>query len=94
MKKIVVSVGLWFVLGSTVVPVWALSESDRELSEKATVSLIDAIKAAEQARPGKAVEAHMGKDNGRVVYKIEIVDGRTTHKVYVDAITGKIQGVR
>ncbi|MDH4097265.1 MAG: PepSY domain-containing protein [Nitrospira sp.] len=32
----------------------------------------------------------MGKDDGRVVYKVEIVNGKKTHKVYVDAITGKV----
>jgi len=94
MKRVIVSVGLAVILGSTEVPVWALSESDQELSEMATVSMVDAIKVALQARPGKAVEVHMGKDNGRVVYKVEIVDGRTTHKVYVDAITGKVHGIR
>ena len=94
MKKVIVLIGLAVILVSTVGPVWALSESDQELSEMATVSMVDAIKVAVQARPGKAVEVHMGKDNGRVVYKVEIVDGRKTHKVYVDAMTGKIQGIR
>jgi uncharacterized membrane protein YkoI len=36
----------------------------------------------------------MGKDDGRVVYKIEIVDGTKTHKVYVDAMTGKVQQIK
>lgn len=94
MKKVIVSVGLAVILGSTAVPVWALSESDRELSEMVTVRLVDAVNVALQARPGKAVEVHMGKANGRVVYKVEIVDGWKTHKVYVDAMTGKVQGTR
>lgn len=33
-------------------------------------------------------------DEGRVVYKIEIVDGKDTHKVYVDAITGKVHTIK
>jgi uncharacterized membrane protein YkoI len=94
MRKVIVSVWFVIILGSTAVPVRALSESDQELSEKATVSMIEAIKTAEQAKPGKAVEVHMGRDDGRVVYKIEILDGKKTHKVYVDAITGKVQGIR
>ncbi len=77
-----------------VAPAWALFESDRALSEKATVSMIDAIKTAEQAKPGKTVEVNMGKDDGRVVYKIEIVDGKKTHKVYVDAMTGKVHEIK
>ena len=90
MKKEILSVGVALVLGGTVVPAWALFESDRALSEKASISMVEAIKTAEQARPGKPVEVNMGKDDGRVVYKIEIVDGKDTHKVYVDAMTGKL----
>lgn len=80
MKKIILSFGLALMLGGTVVPAWALFESDRALSEKATVSMIDALKTAEQARPGKPVEVNMGKDDGRVVYKIELIDGRAPIK--------------
>ncbi len=94
MKKEITSVGLALLLGATVTPAWALFESDRTLSEKATVSMVDAIKTAEKAKPGKTVEVNMGKADGRVVYKIEIVDGSNTHKVYVDAVTGKIHEIK
>lgn len=94
MKKEIISVGLAILLGAAVAPAWAMFESDRELSEKATVSMVDAIKTAEQAKPGKTVEVNMGKDDGRVVYKIEIVDGAKTHKVYVDAMTGKVHEIK
>ena len=94
MKKDILVVGLALVLGGTVAPSWALFETDRALSEKATVSMIDALKTAEQARPGKPVEVNMGKDDGRVVYKIEIIDGKSTHKVYVDAMTGKVHEIK
>ncbi len=94
MKKEIIAVGLTLVLGTTVAPVWALFESDRALSEKSTVSMVDAIKTAEQTKPGKNVEVEMGKNDGRVVYKIEIVDGKTTHKVYVDAMTGKVHEIK
>ncbi len=57
--------------------------------------MVDAIKAAEKARPGKAVEVNMGKDDGRVVYKIEMVDAnKKTFKVYVDAKDGKIHEIK
>jgi uncharacterized membrane protein YkoI len=36
----------------------------------------------------------MGKDDGRVVYTIDIVDGKNTHKVYVDAMTGKVPKIK
>jgi uncharacterized membrane protein YkoI len=94
MKKEVITVGLAIMLGATVAPAWAMFDSDRTLSEKATVSMIDAIKTAEQAKPGKTVEVNMGKDDGRVVYKVEIVDGKNTHKVYVDAMTGKVHEIK
>ena len=89
MKNEIISVGLAILLCATVTPAWALFESDRTLREKATVSMVDAIKTAEEAKPGKTVEVNAGKDDGRVVYKIEIVDGKKTHKVYVDAMTGQ-----
>jgi uncharacterized membrane protein YkoI len=85
-------VGIMF--GASVAPAGAMFESDRALSEKATVSMVDAIKTAQQAKPGKPVEVNMGKDDGRVVYKIEIVDGKNTHKVYVDAMTGKVHEIK
>jgi uncharacterized membrane protein YkoI len=94
MKKAILSVGVALMLGGTVVPALALFETDRALSEKASVSMVEAIKTAEQARPGKTVEVNMGKDDGRVVYKIEIVDGKNTHKVYVDAMTGKVHEIK
>ena len=94
MKKEIVSVGLAIMVGAAVSPALAMFESDRALSEKATVSMVDAIKTAEQAKPGKTVEVDMGKDDGRVVYKMEIIDGQNTHKVYVDAMTGKIHVIK
>lgn len=78
----------------TVDPAWALFETDRTLSEKASVSMVEPIKTAEQARPGKAVEENMGKDDGRVVYKIETIDEKNTHKVYVEALTGKVHEIK
>ncbi len=94
MKKEIITIGLAIMLGATVAPAGAMFESDRALSEKATVNMVDAIKTAEKAKPGKTVEVDMGKDDGRVVYKIEIVDGKKTHKVYVDATTGQIHEVK
>jgi uncharacterized membrane protein YkoI len=37
----------------------------------------------------------MGKDDGRVVYKVEIIDGnKTTRHVYIDAEMGKVHTVK
>ena len=79
----------------SVTPAWALFETDKELAERARISMVDAIKTAQTAMPGKPVEVEMGKDDGQVVYKIEIVDAnRKTHKVYVNAMDGKIHEVK
>lgn len=94
MKKISVLSGILLFLLGPVMPTWALFESDRELSNKSTVSMVEAIKTAEQARPGRTVEANIGKDDGGVVYKIEIIDGKSSYKVYVDAVTGKVHEIK
>ncbi len=82
------------MLSGAVAPAHALFETDRQLSEKTSISMIDAIKTAEQAKPGKTVEVNLGKDDGRVVYKVEIIDGNKTHKVYVDAVSGQIHEIK
>jgi uncharacterized membrane protein YkoI len=75
------------------VPAWALFESDRELSDQARITMIQALKTAQNKVPGKPVEVNMGKD-GRVVYKIEIIDKNKNTKVYIDAETGKVHTVK
>jgi len=83
------------LISFSVTPAWALFETDKEWAERARVSMVDAIKTAQAAMPGKPVEVEMGKDDGQVVYKIEIVDAnRKTHKVYVNAMDGKIHEVK
>ena len=89
MKMIMTAVALMTALSFT--PAFALFETDKQLSEKAKVSMIEALKTAEAAVPGKAVEVDMGKDDGKVVYKIEMIDqAKKTRHVYVDAESGKI----
>ena len=74
---------------------WALFESNKELSAQARVGMAEAIKTAESSSHGKAVEVSMGKDDGRVVYKIETVDSSNkSRKVYVDALDGKIHEIK
>lgn len=92
--KSVVSIAL-ICLTLVSVPAWALFESDKELSEKARVTMVEALKTAQKKVPGKPVEVTMGKDDGRVVYKIEIIDkDKSTKKVYIDATTGKVHTVK
>jgi uncharacterized membrane protein YkoI len=56
---------------------------------------VAALKIAQKEVPGKPVEVNMGKDDGRVVYKIEIIDkNKKTKHVYIDAETGKVHTVK
>ncbi|HEV8328619.1 MAG TPA: PepSY domain-containing protein [Nitrospiraceae bacterium] len=88
-KAIIVVVLMAGLMGSSV---WALFETNKELSQRATVTLDKAVQAAVVAVPGKAVEAEIGKEAGQTVYKVEIVDNNNkTQKVYVDAQTMQIK---
>lgn len=91
MKKSMMAAGVVGLFMVTGVPAWALFESDRTLSQEATISMVDAIQSAQKAHPGKPVEVTMGKEDDRVVYKIEMVDANDTHEVYVDAKTGTVE---
>jgi uncharacterized membrane protein YkoI len=52
--------------------------------------MMEALKTAQKKVPGKPVEVNIGKDDGRVVYKIEIIDkNKSTKKVYIDAERGR-----
>jgi uncharacterized membrane protein YkoI len=90
MKKLFVAVVL--MAGLTGSSAWALFETNKELAKSATVTLDKAVQAAVMAVPGQAVEAELGKDEGRTVYKIQIIDiADKTKKVYVDAQTMEIK---
>lgn len=93
MKTAFVAVGI-AMLVSSVTPAWALFETNKELSEMARISMIDAIKTAQTTVAGKPVEVEMGKDDGKVVYKIEIIEGKQTRVVYVDAENGRVHEVK
>ena len=57
----------------------------------AKISLSDAIKTAEMASKGKAVESGLDDENGAVSYQVEVLlpDGKRTD-VFVDLNTGKV----
>jgi uncharacterized membrane protein YkoI len=76
------------------VPAWALFESNKELADSARIPMDQAVKAAISAVPGKAVEAELGKEDGRVAYEIEIIDNnKNSRTVYIDAQNGKTMKV-
>lgn len=68
---------------------WALFETNKELIANTKVPLEEAIRNAIKTVPGKAAEADLGKDEGRTVWKIEIIDqNNKSQTVYVDAQSG------
>jgi uncharacterized membrane protein YkoI len=70
-------------------PAWALFETNKDLIASSKISMEDAIKSAIKTVPGKAAEADLGKDDGRTVWKIEVIDNANkSQTVYVDAQTG------
>lgn len=87
MKKMIAIALLSGVIAS---PAWALFETNKQLASTATVTLEEAVKHALKVVPGKAVEAEIGKQDGRTVYEVEIIDSNNKEqKVYVDAQSGQ-----
>ena len=82
-------------LSMSVGPSWAIFETKAELSSMAQITMDKAVEIALQKVPGKAVEAGIEKEDGRVAYEIEIIDtSNTKHKLHVDARTGAIMKMK
>ena len=87
MKKVLAIAVLSGVIGS---PAWALFETNKDLVATAKITMEEAVRNAVKAVPGKAVESEIGKEDGRTVFEVQIVDtNKKTQKVYVDAQTGQ-----
>jgi uncharacterized membrane protein YkoI len=87
MLKLIMSVLTVIALGAG--SAWALFETNKELVANAKIPLEEAVKSAIKAVPGKAAEADLGKDDGRTIWKIEVIDhNNKSQTVYVDAQTG------
>ena len=61
-----------------------------KLFSEAKISLIEAIKAAEQKTGGKAMEAELDDESNTVQFEIEILKDGKIHEVLVDGKTGKV----
>jgi uncharacterized membrane protein YkoI len=87
MSRFMISVLIAGVLAAG--PAWALFETNKELVANVKVPMEDAIKSAIKVVPGKAAEADLGKEDGRTIWKIEVIDhNNKSQTVYVDAQTG------
>lgn len=77
----------------------AADNKDKEAKElnrfnQATISLQEAIKAAEHKIGGKAMEAEIDDEAKTVQYEIEIVKDGKVHEVMVDGKTGEVLAVK
>jgi hypothetical protein len=83
-------------------PAFALPEVEENAALSATlgetemtVTLEQAVLTAVKAIPGRAVEAELSADEGRIVYEVEIIDlDQDRRRVYVDAEGGRVIKVR
>jgi len=67
-------------------------EQRKALVDEARISMIDAVTAAQKVFPGKAVKVTMKKEQGRVLYKVEILGAnKVSHSVDVDARDGTVR---
>jgi uncharacterized membrane protein YkoI len=84
------------VLGCLGSSAWADTDEDSPLAvslgqNETSVTLAQAVLTAVAAIPGRAVEAQLSADEGRIVYEIEIIDlDQDLRRVYVDAEAGKV----
>lgn len=64
-----------------------------EYSDKAKISLQDAISAATKKVPGKAIEAELESEDGFLVYEVKVMSAdKNITEVYVDAGNSAILG--
>ena len=83
------------MMAITVTGVQANESKEKETQElklfnAAKVSLIDAIKVAEQKTGGKAMEAEVNDDSDTIQFKIDVLKDGKTHEVIVDGKTGSV----
>jgi uncharacterized membrane protein YkoI len=65
-------------------------EDDMALAQHATVGLDDAVRTAQGAAAGKAVEASVENEEGNLVYVVEIRSGGEAREIIVDAGNGRV----
>jgi uncharacterized membrane protein YkoI len=77
-------------------PAWSDSKEGKkkgkaEMAASAKVPMEQAVKAAADKTGGKAIEAELEREHGKIVWEIEVVtaDGKTV-EVHVDAETGEV----
>ncbi len=90
MKKLYITTAAIMLTGSA----YAADAGDIRLLNEAKLSLVDAIKAAENNIGGKAIEASLDDDAWKPAYEISVVKDNRIFDVQIDAIEGKVLGSR
>lgn len=62
--------------------------------KQAKVNLNQAMQTAARSVDGTVFEAEFDNDDGQSVYEIKVAKGNQTHKVMIDAMTGKVISTR
>jgi uncharacterized membrane protein YkoI len=66
-------------------------QKEADYPDMAKVTLVDAVKRAQEKLAGKPIQAKLAADNGYLVYEVEIVIGdKSVHVVDVDAGNGAV----
>jgi uncharacterized membrane protein YkoI len=94
-KILIALLAIGIMTGATINGAQAEESKDKEASalklfSQAKITLIDAIKAAEQKTGGKALEAELEDESSTVQFEVEIVKDGRIHEVIVDGNTGKV----
>lgn len=76
------------------VPALASAQEAASVAPQATIGLIRAVQAAEQALPGRALEADLDFEDGRQVYEVELTSDGALHEIRIDAFTGDVVSTR
>lgn len=94
-KLLITLVAAGLTIGSGIAISQATEAKDDDAKEiqlfsQAKISLIDAIRAAEQKTGGKAMEAEVDDEAKTIQFEIEVVKEGAIHKVIVDGKTGLV----
>ena len=68
--------------------------AEHKAMKQAKVSLNQAMKTAARSVGGTVFEAEFDNDDGQSVYEIKVAKGNQTHKIVIDAMTGKVISTR
>jgi uncharacterized membrane protein YkoI len=86
-----VMLSAWMFGGMFARPAYAADAGNDALAlQKPTISLSQAVNAAEKFTRGRAIRAELETHDGRPVYDVEVVDGMKVMDVRVDKDNGRV----